>query len=183
MDNISYFTVQLQNPQGTFFDTKEQFVDMARSGNAISDSRDGTFNLVERAHQLAFLMDGDATMGVMGLKRPRESYVESVERRADLPRGYLNNLAELGWCCIKPEARGKNGLYAMGKALMQYAEGQHLPVYTIVETSAEARHKLLEEAGFSQAGLEYVSEFSGKQYGVWVKKDEQSNTTADADYL
>jgi hypothetical protein len=160
-----------------------QFALMARMGNTLSDTLEGTEYLVERAYMLAHLYSDDGTeteVGVMGLKRPRESYRDKIVSNAGIDFDALKGYAELGWAYIEPQARGQDGLKLMGMALLHYAEKENIPVYTVVESYAGKRQALLEEAGFEWRGGRWRSEWSGKEFMLYTKKSAQSACT---DYL
>jgi hypothetical protein len=152
-------------PQDFSLDEIDDFVAFVLAGGEVTPN--GLREHVTNSKCIAFLRSEGSLLGVAGLKRPRSTYRERVQRRSEysLPEGAFP--FELGWVFILPSARGANLSLPLCKPLFS-ASGKE-GVFATSKAKNPGMHATLTKLGFERAGNAWRSKQSEDDLLLFVR--------------
>ena len=141
-------------PPDEFSSTEiEDFMALVLAGGEVAPQ--GLKKHVLDARCIAFLRSGECLVGVAGLKRPRATYRQRVQKSSNFALSETEFPFELGWVFILPSARGANLSLPLCQSLISEVSKSK-----IFATSAEGNlsmHATLKKLGFARVGSAWAS--------------------------
>ena len=113
----------------------------------------GLRNRIRRAKYLAFHYEQNELVGIVGLKRPYETYKKVVFKRAGVPKEAEKYSLEIGWAYTKCVYRGKGICTGLIQKILEKSESENF--FATVRTNNPAMHRVLEKTGFRRIGKPY----------------------------
>lgn len=155
--NISYnFVIPQQLPPGYL----DEICRLVEAGGSV-DTTLVRYNL-ERAFLIGYALDEGIVVGNSILKRPRQEYVDAVNKQAGLD---LGNYLERGYTSVRPEYRGMG----IGASLLEglTARVGDLKLFAIISADNVAAQKMALRNQTQQVASFYSKRLD-KEVGVWI---------------
>ena len=148
MDIPSVYVVP---PSAVGASDRECFEKLVREGGQVDPA---TFPaLFKNAHALAFARVAGVLTGVAALKRPNDSYRDTVFGKAHATRAATEFPLELGWVSVAPVGQRRGLVRCMLDPLLAQREG--MPVYATSALDNVPMHAALRRFGFEPHGQPY----------------------------
>ncbi|MBI4799629.1 MAG: GNAT family N-acetyltransferase [Desulfarculus sp.] len=139
----------------------DQIEALVRAGQAVGTQY--VRHNLERAHLIAYALEGGRVVATVTLKNPRPEYVQRLRRRTGLDlSGYL----ERGYTSVHSGFSGRGLGTRLVRHLTEEAPGRQ--IYVVI-----AMHNLAAQAISIRCGTQLVARFfsraTGQEYGVWIQ--------------
>lgn len=139
----------------------DQIEALVRAGQAVGTTY--VRHNLERAHLIAYALEGSRVVATVTLKNPRPEYLRRLKRRTGLE---LAGFLERGYTSVHPDCSGRGLGTRMVRFLTEQAPGRQ--IYVVI-----ARHNLAAQAISIRCGTKLVARFfsrtTGQEYGVWIQ--------------
>lgn len=156
-ENMAYHFVPPQDlPEGYL----DEICRMVEAGGSV-ESKWVRYNL-ERAFLIAYVVEEGVIVANSSLKRPRQEYVEAVNRRCGLD---LREYLERGYTSVRPEYRGMG----IGTKLLEglTARVGDRKIFAIISEDNVATQKIALRNRTRRVAV-FHSERTGKKIGIWI---------------
>jgi predicted GNAT family N-acyltransferase len=135
------------------------FCDLATKGGQVA--RTGLKDLVGQAKALAFLRLNEVSIGIAGLKLPRDNYRKRQFANAKSGLDPVEFPYELGWVYVEEKFRGRQYSRKLVQQLLKSSEDQN--VYATSRETEERMHRTLRKCGFTRVGTPWPSKRRPKE--------------------
>ncbi|MBI5524286.1 MAG: hypothetical protein HY910_16800 [Desulfarculus sp.] len=139
----------------------DQIEALVRDGQAVGT--DYVRHNLERAHLIAYALEGSRVVATVTLKNPRTEYVRRLKRRTGLDlAGYL----ERGYTSVRSGFSGRGLGTRLVRYLTEQAPGRQ--IYVVIAMHNRAAQAISIRCG-TQLAARFFSRATGQEYGVWIQ--------------
>lgn len=154
-----------KSPDKCSTDELRKFLDLVLKGGEVTPV--GLEARIRKAERLIFSIESDCLIGITAIKKPDQSYKQTLFQKARVSTDCEQFLFELGWIFVLPSSRGAGASHTLVEAALAATDNKG--IFATTREDNIPMTKLLISHGFLPHGEAYPSNIGKSRIGLFLR--------------